>query len=469
MEAALQTDVLPKVLLISAREQVRGLIKFMLESKFLFEVIDEGVIGEGVIGEVDSDHYVKLQQQYHFCAIVLDMENNHKVLKMLNELQGTNDYLPVITLIEHDLPDNYEKKPKQEFIIRESFMDDLPLAIEKYFKQDEEYTPEDFCRVSITTLNYFKGVSQDLYLQLSSGRHIKVFKEGDLITHEDIDKYKKRGVEYLHLKQKVCRWVLKETKKHIKQVLKNEDVQIDLTSEESKIIEPKNPGIENQPVVKEMEKALLLDGELKKEIDSKVKSVTSVIMKNSKLAKRLLKLQLKDPPFEYLNTHTSLLITCTCCLAKELGWESSLTFEKLIYASILHDIFLAGREDLAMMTSKEEIENSFLSDADKKLALEHPNKIGDLLKNLVQFAPPDVDLIVRHHHEFPDGSGFPNGISGGRLIPLSVLFIICHDIVRHIYENTTLDMELYLEEASEKFSSAHFNKILGLLKKNKWK
>ena len=46
----------------------------------------------------------------------------------------------------------------------------------------------------------------------------------------------------------------------------------------------------------------------------------------------------------------------------------------------------------------------------------HPTVSYDILSNIA-FPYPDVALIARHHHEWVDGSGYPDQLGPGRLLP----------------------------------------------------
>ena len=41
----------------------------------------------------------------------------------------------------------------------------------------------------------------------------------------------------------------------------------------------------------------------------------------------------------------------------------------------------------------------------------------------------DVSLIIRQHHEWPDGSGFPAHLKENQISALSAVFIICHSFL----------------------------------------
>lgn len=75
---------------------------------------------------------------------------------------------------------------------------------------------------------------------------------------------------------------------------------------------------------------------------------------------------------------------------------------------------------------------------------------------------PDTDTIVRQHHELPDGTGVPLGLSHKQLTPLSCLFMMAHRYVDRVMLNgeKTLDFFAFLDEERERFSTGFFRKIM---------
>ena len=56
--------------------------------------------------------------------------------------------------------------------------------------------------------------------------------------------------------------------------------------------------------------------------------------------------------------------------------------------------------------------------------------------------PPDVDRLILEHHEMPNGDGFPRGLSGTQISPLSCAFILSGLLAKYILhekENFTIE------------------------------
>ena len=142
--------------------------------------------------------------------------------------------------------------------------------------------------------------------------------------------------------------------------------------------------------------------------------------KNLDVGRRIAELLDKGTPrfFQHLN----LCVYFSIDLAQTLSWTNESTLFKLTMASLLHDVAAIGLEELEMRVAKGE-------HADR-LPLSfrrHPFESAHLAQKL-RDAPPDVDRIILEHHELPDGSGFPNNLKGSELSPLSVIFILAHNL-----------------------------------------
>ena len=101
----------------------------------------------------------------------------------------------------------------------------------------------------------------------------------------------------------------------------------------------------------------------------------------------------------------------------------------------MHDITLTHHE-LAKVRSLEELKEKKgqFPEPEANAYSSHPELSAAMVKSMSS-APMDVDIIVRQHHERPDGSGFPNRLRNEQLHPLSVVFITAHELLNYLYEH----------------------------------
>jgi response regulator RpfG family c-di-GMP phosphodiesterase len=230
----------------------------------------------------------------------------------------------------------------------------------------------------------------------------------------------------------------------------------------------KGPGPEKKPVeIKDLNNVPQIKCKMPftvAQLDEKVEQVLVEIRKENKLKKLFASMKINRDPESYLAVHVGMLINISTAISMKLEWNTEKTLSKFVYASYLHDIALADRNDLAQISDFNDItlKKNELSPADYKLIFEHPNIAATTLSDFRDI-PMDVLTIVRQHHELPDGTGYPSKISNKKIIPMSAVFIISHDLTNYILANPKWKLPEYIALAEKKFIGQHFNKALEAL------
>lgn len=103
-------------------------------------------------------------------------------------------------------------------------------------------------------------------------------------------------------------------------------------------------------------------------------------------------------------------------LACELGMACALSETELTtlrVSATLHDIGKIGISDRTLLKPTA-------LDADDWAEMKTHSARGELIvcATLLPSAP-EIGLIIRHHHEHFDGSGYPDGLAGENILPLS--------------------------------------------------
>ncbi len=200
------------------------------------------------------------------------------------------------------------------------------------------------------------------------------------------------------------------------------------------------------------------------EIKEAATKVIQKVKKQPKLDSLFKKMKVCRDKDQYLKTHTSLSINIGSALARELHWGSDQTFEKIIYAAFIKDCALVKRPDLIKfksLTEMEKLEDEFNFD-DLDFVKNHPVEAQKICEEGFGI-PEDVAMMVLQHHEMPDGSGFPNGITHQRITPLSSLFIIANDLADYIITKPNWKVESYVKQATNTFSGPAFRKVIQAL------
>ena len=110
----------------------------------------------------------------------------------------------------------------------------------------------------------------------------------------------------------------------------------------------------------------------------------------------------------------------------------------LVYASLLHDIGKIGT--YGSILDKD----SCLSDDEYDNVKMHSAQGADILRGIRHFE--DVVLMIKHHHERMDGTGYPDGLKGDQ-IPLGARIVYVADAFDAMTEARPYRSAISIEEA----------------------
>lgn len=125
---------------------------------------------------------------------------------------------------------------------------------------------------------------------------------------------------------------------------------------------------------------------------------------------------MKDP---YTSGHQKRVADLACAIATELGMKSEMV-DGLRLAGILHDI--------GKMAVPSEIltKPGSITRSEVLLLREHAENGYDILKS-IDFPWPVADIVLQHHERI-DGSGYPMGLKGPRILPEAKILAVA-DVV----------------------------------------
>ena len=154
------------------------------------------------------------------------------------------------------------------------------------------------------------------------------------------------------------------------------------------------------------------------------------------IAALALAVEAKDP---YSRGHSERVGKYAAKIAKEMGLSEE-EVKTLQDAARLHDIGKIGIEDKILKKEKE------LSPEEREIMNKHPIIGENILKPLKSFR----HLLdpIRHHHEFLDGSGYPDGLKGAQ-IPLITRILTVADIFDALTTSRPYRGALSYEEAKK--------------------
>jgi len=108
-------------------------------------------------------------------------------------------------------------------------------------------------------------------------------------------------------------------------------------------------------------------------------------------------------------------------------WKSDQVKEKGALASMMCDMILT-KEDFNILREWK-INGGTLPDKIRR----HPSIIAENLKLNRLIVPQETITIIEQHHEKPDGTGFPHGITGARFNQLSAIFIVSQQFTEQLH------------------------------------
>jgi len=117
----------------------------------------------------------------------------------------------------------------------------------------------------------------------------------------------------------------------------------------------------------------------------------------------------------YTGGHSQRVATYCKLIAEKMGYDEAQC--NLIYrAGILHDIGKIATPDAVLLKPGK------LDDLESRLIREHVTTGASMLQKIPMYV--ELSKIVASHHERYDGMGYPNGLKGDDILPLSRIMIV---------------------------------------------
>lgn len=477
------------VLIVEKEDHVREVLHFIIVSQFLFEIKECATVADAI--ELFDRG---LAFDLVLCDYNLSPKNGGELYLYMVKKGIT---IPFI-LTSSSKPQNFKEfkaYPVVKGVDKVEIVTKLAPLIESYFEKIPDAQHEHYAQIKPKLLLRFLNLHEDIYIKLNSGRYLKFYSVGDHISQEDIDRIEAKGIICLFLKKMAAEWILRAIQTKISDFLASPNTKIQLVkplvdSKGMPFPDNKNSLDSNRPIVdfgasksqphirsetpapketvidysKEFPK--IIPPEVLQLVTEKSLAVKNRIKKSTGLVKALKKMNISREDAKFFETRTELVSHIACSIAKTLEWGTDPTLDKLIYVAHLHDCSLGERSDLAkIITMKEFDENGDkYSFKDRDIFTEHPIKSGELIMHHLD-KPVDAELIIAQHHERPDGSGFPRGINGMRIAPLSAIFIVALDFAQYILSNPRWRFIKFVEEKGNIYHGGNFTKVMNALEK----
>lgn len=250
----------------------------------------------------------------------------------------------------------------------------------------------------------------NLYVKLPDGRFVIVLRKGNPVDRERLQKYVSKGVSVLFASDVEIPDGTTEAGVNTMSVAESTKFQALEKASEAVFDELREIGITEAAFhhAKTISKA-----------------VRSMLYRDPALSEAFDKFQ--DLCREDVR-HSLMVSALSTIIVSSMDWVKPATHENVAMGGLLHDFgrFMLPRDIL-------DAEPSALSSSDRKI-LEGHAETGRALLSQIKSIPEDIQMIVAHHHERSDGSGYPSGLKDLYIHPLARVVGLANEIVDY-YES----------------------------------
>ncbi|MCO4795004.1 MAG: hypothetical protein KC493_14910 [Bacteriovoracaceae bacterium] len=162
--------------------------------------------------------------------------------------------------------------------------------------------------------------------------------------------------------------------------------------------------------------------------ESIIDNIIETTEKSPEMSGFLRKIVNSKTSYMYQHCHMTSIVANECL--KKLKLNKDNNFQRLAYASFFKDISLVDNEELAKISTFDELENKELSDEDWDLVFNHALEASIMVRKQSE-VPLGVDDIIKVHHGSQNGKGFST-VNVSKFTPLQQIFVISCEFVREI-------------------------------------
>ena len=384
-------------------------------------------------------------------------------LDLLNYLEEEGSTIPIlfttdldnIGLVHHymDHPNFFSKVCYQsaELVVIKSLEKLLNTGQIESKKLSKNYYP-----IPVKLFHKIPSTHFDIYIKLTEKKFLKVFKKSDILTPGDIDHYLDKEIDDFFLTAEDFLQASGNFIKQVSDVLKEQELDSKTMKALAKFSHNavctmvKDLGIKPQIIqianegIQALEKMQIQEQNIKEHFNN--------IMKGQ----------------DYMSEHTLMLVFLSCAIANEANWGSQFSANKLTIAAFFHDI--AAHDDLlpaSLLMSDDDPRNiKALAPNILRQLLNHSHKSAEIVSQLPDVSP-EVDQIIKLHHENYDGTGYPAGLPAKKIFPLAVIMIVAEEFINELYRNKMKSgtARLCIDAMDEKYKEGHFAKAVECLRK----
>jgi HD-GYP domain-containing protein (c-di-GMP phosphodiesterase class II) len=434
------------VLLFHPQVESLEMIRFCLESQISLAVRETSSV-QGALDILLGEEPIEL--------IISSLQPGSD--KLFKYLLSTGATIPLI-LIGEDPAQKLQTYPDLQILARLP-ASEVPEQLIKLIRQNfqailQNSSQSEFCRIHPELLMRTTPLKSDIYIRLSNVKYVKLFKTGSTFTQKDLEKYLlRKKVNYLYIKTTETQEFVSKFSDDLARLVAT------ATPGEKGLLETSS---QVHVLIRELADRLGFDPTVQELARQHIQLTIKGLGQSPQLTSALSQSQMKD--LNYISSHSVLLANIACSLATIMKWPSETTFKKLVLASLFHD-FTIQDPDLAKISTRDELEKArpSLTEEQYQSIANHPHKCVELIKELKEL-PGEVDFLILEHHERPDGSGFPAGLTAMQITPLSSIFIVAHDLLdQMVLEGSNFSLKVFLKRVDPLYQNGTFKQIWKVL------
>lgn len=406
----------------------------------------------------EATELIKLNDDIDLIVCDYNMPNGNggSVYQFLIE----NDFDIPFVLCSSDTVDDHPEFKDKKLVLSEIIKPNLFEGVHNVLKAYENLlasngdSRSEFVRneslytyVDIDLLNLAGIMPCEIYVKINDEKHLKILNQSESFSQEDLTKYKNKEIHKLLIEKQFVKLFVEIAGSKIKEIIECKEQK-----SETKVLDIHS-------LIMNTISSLGLSDEVINATEQSLKFTLNTIQGNKEYKEALKNILGHEG--EFLTKHSIALVYITSAILSKSGWNSFENKNKLILASFFHDASIKVSE-------LDEFSASDIENISLKNFKDHPVESVKLISKL-KGIPSDLDRIILDHHERPDGSGKPRGISGSQIPPLSALFIFSHDIVNAMFAvegnqmtrtlvEQQLDLNMYKENPFKKCLTA-FNNV----------
>ena len=268
----------------------------------------------------------------------------------------------------------------------------------------------DFVPIKIRNLYFSDSMPFNLYVKISDKKYVLALEKNTDIAHSQIAKFIKRKINFLYI----------EKNAHLN------FLEISMLKA-SKFFES-NYTINKKLILAHLRStALIQDYLYNVGITSTVELFMESLLENMiKSLDRSAFIQNVLPHFSFnFESNVGKSVLCSYIsffIIQDQGWKSDSIRKKFLLTSLIQDTFL-DNDDLSKLKSLNDPNIINFTEDEIKNYSEHPEKIANLALQFTRF--PDLEFILRQHHERANRDGFPNRPSPSEMQLAVCVFNFC--------------------------------------------